>query len=52
MERTLTIVTAGAALFLSLGLATLVEKLFLGGLFWCFFAARPLGSDKRGRGGL
>jgi hypothetical protein len=40
MERILTIITAGAALVFSLGLATLVEELIFGGLFRCFFAPR------------
>jgi hypothetical protein len=53
MARILTVVTAAAALLLSLGLATLVEELFFGGLFRCFFAPRtahPRKPTKLGQG--
>jgi hypothetical protein len=51
MERMLTVMTAAAALLLSLGVATLVEELIFGGLFRCFFAPRterPAETDKVG----
>lgn len=41
MTQAITILTAMAVFLFSLGLATLLEELFLGGLFRCFFAPRP-----------
>ncbi len=51
MAQAITILTAMAAFLFSLGLAALLEELFLGGLFRCFFAPRPdLSQKSKSRG--
>ncbi len=41
MECALTLMTISAGLLLSIACATLIEELFIGGLFRIFFAPRP-----------
>ena len=47
MECALTLMTISAGLLLSIACATLIEELFIGGLFRIFFAPRPGGSQKQ-----
>ena len=41
MECVLSLMTISAGLLLSIACATLIEELFIGGLFRIFFAPRP-----------
>lgn len=46
MSTLLTVLTAMAVLLFSFGVATLLEELFIGGLFKMLFASRPVADKK------
>lgn len=47
MECALTLMTISAGLLLSIACATLIEELFIGGLFRIFFAPRSEGPQTK-----